>query len=88
MDVKESLELLEYAEKLVDKLVEHKSDDGKIDMGEWVDAVLSSAPEGAKAFSGVGLVPAELKDLDQEEARLLAVKGSQVAMKVMKLVME
>ena len=67
MGIEESKDVIEFAELLIDKLIEHKADDGKIDMAEFAFTAVESAPAAVAALVGAGDIPAELKDLSDEE---------------------
>jgi len=67
MDIKESMDVVKYAQELTRKLKEEKLDDGKLDTSEVVKSVTSTLPAGVKAMIGSGKIKDELDDLDDEE---------------------
>ena len=85
--IEETRDLLEYAEKIVDKMLEAKSDDGKISKSEIISAVISTAPAGIQAFSGVDEVVEELKELSPEEQKEVVEKSILVVKKLIGLFM-
>jgi len=65
--IDETMDAINFAEKIVTKLAAAKADDGKIDSGEIASALISVTPAGIAAFVGSGKIDDELKDLDDEE---------------------
>lgn len=60
-------DLLDYGTALVDALEEHKGDDGKIDSGEIISTVITTAPEGMAAVIGSSEISKEIKAMSQEQ---------------------
>ncbi len=69
--IEETLDLVEFAGKLVDALAESKSDDGKIDGAEIATTLVKSAPAAVSAIVGAGDISKELKELSDEERQKL-----------------
>lgn len=65
--IDETMDLVEYAAKVVKSLKAHKSDDGKIDGAEIASTLVSSAPAAVSALVGSSDISEELKDLSSEE---------------------
>lgn len=84
-DVKEAMEVLGAAKVVLGDLVAAKSDDGKISALEALRIAVGRAPEAVKAFMGVDQIVAELKDLNSEEAKMLASESIVVAQLAFKL---
>lgn len=71
--IEETMDLVEFADKLVSSLKAHKDDDGKIDGAEIASTLVSSAPAAISAMVGASDISAELKDLtDEERQKLIA----------------
>ena len=87
-DIKETMEIFEYAHKMLDSLITKKQDDGKIDTAEIAMSFAANLPSGIRAYMGSGDVDDELKDLDDEEMMKLAMEGSKLAKKVLSLLMK
>ena len=85
MNLVETPEIFEFIEGTLKDLIEHKSDDGKIDMAEWAQTAISNAPEAVKAFIGADKVIAEAKNADAEGKQYLAEHGLIVAQLFMQL---
>lgn len=73
--IEETKEVFDFLTMAVEELAAHKADDGKISAIEWAQTVMSTAPAGFKAFSGIEEVDDEVKDLDSAEAKEIAAKG-------------
>ena len=71
LDLKETKEVISFAQKVLDDLAASKNDDGKITTGEWLQAAITNAPSAVKAFMGIDRVDDELKDLDEAETKNL-----------------
>ena len=69
--IDETLEVITYADVILEKLIAAKANDGKIDGGEIAASLAASAPEGVKALWGSWSVPKELGDLTPEETKTL-----------------
>jgi len=67
MGIDETKDLVNFVKALVDKLEEHKRDDGIIDTAEIAGTLVTSAPAALSALVGAGDVAAELADLTPEE---------------------
>lgn len=87
-DIKETMEVFDYANKMLDSLKEKKADDGKIDTAEIAMAFAGNLPSGIRAYMGSGDIDDELKDLDDKEMMKLAMEGSKLAKKILNLVMK
>ncbi len=86
MGIKETMEVLIFATSVVGDLAKAKSDDGKISLWEWGQTIASNSPAALKAAEGLEKVDDEMKDLDEEEIKRLAVAGLALAKAVMGLV--
>ena len=86
LGIKETKEVLDFVESVLSDLKQHKSDDGKISMSEWMQTAMSNTPSAVKAFMGVDKVDDELKDLDEAEIKELALRGVSLAKAVLGLV--
>lgn len=73
LDLKESLEMLKGVELVLDAIFK-VMEDGKADLSDLTVLVdlAKQYEEFAKAVNNAGLIPAELKDLDQVEMLSLA----------------
>ena len=74
-DLKETTEVFDFCNGTLEDLYKHKTDDGKIDIGEWVETATTNAPAAVKAYVGIDKVDNELLDLDDEEIKKLAIMG-------------
>lgn len=86
MDVKNTLEVLEFLKVLLKDLAAAKSDDGKISMVEVVSIALGNASAGIAAAMDADKIGAELSNLDSAEIKKLAEEGIELAKAVMALV--
>ena len=84
-DIKNVLEVFDFSDKVLDELIEHKKDDGKISLFEWMQTIASSAPSAYRAGKDAGEIKAELADLDSAEIEEIARRGIAVSQKVMTL---
>lgn len=80
--IEETLDVVEYAGKVVDSLAQHKADDGKIDTTEIVSTIATTTPAGISALVGSGDIDDELKDLSEEEKTELLSKSMPVLLKL------
>jgi len=87
LSIKETTEVYDFAQGTLEDLVKHKSDDGKIDIGEWAQTGAANSPAALKAFMGISDVDDELRDLDAEETKILATKSIKLVQALMALVM-
>jgi hypothetical protein len=74
--IEETKDVIEYAGAVVDKLTEHKADDGKIDGAEITSTLVSTVPAGVRAVAGSGDIKEELAKgnlSDEEKDELLAL---------------
>ena len=78
--IKETMDYIEYADAVVDKIVEAKQDDGKINTSEIIGAIMSTTPEAIKAMIGSDDVDNEMADLDPAEKEKL-LNASMAALK-------
>lgn len=85
MDIKNTLEVMEFANGLVKDLAAAKADDGKISVVEAVSASLANASAGIAAVMDADQIGAELSDLDAAEIKKLAEAGIELAKSVMAL---
>lgn len=86
LGIEESKEVLAFCDSLVDDLLRHKSDDGKIDGYEITQTLIGNLPAAVRAGTGAGEVQAELKDLSPEEQEELVGMSMVLAMKIVSLV--
>ena len=86
-DIKETMDVVNFCDQLLDKMAVAKSDDGKISAGEAVAAITTSIPAVVKAWVGKDKIDDELKELSPEETMQLAVAGANLARKFLALVM-
>lgn len=70
--IQETKDCFAFVGKVLDELAVHKADDGKIDISEWIQTAVVSAPSAAKAIVGIEKVGDELKDLSTEELKEVA----------------
>jgi hypothetical protein len=75
----ESLDVFNYADIVVEKLQEHKGDDGKISGSEITSTMITTVPDAVKAVVGAGEVGDELKHLNDEERMIVATRGANLA---------
>jgi hypothetical protein len=85
MDIKNTLEVMEFANSLMKDLAAAKADDGKISVVEAVSASLGNASAGIAAVMDSDQIGAELSDLDAAEIKKLAEAGIELAKTVMSL---
>jgi hypothetical protein len=88
LTIKETLDMYDYADAVIQKLTEHKGDDGKIDGGEVTSTLASTLPQAVKAIVGSGEVKAEMGDLDEEELLIIATRGAALAQALVSLFVE
>jgi hypothetical protein len=87
LTIKETLDIFNFVETTLGELIAHKSDDGKIDTGEWLKTAVSTAPSAIKAVMGMQDVIAEMQDIDDAEMKILAGRGVSLAQKLLMLLM-
>lgn len=80
-EIKESLEVLDFAIAALHDAAEAK--EGGLSAFEIVKLAISNAPAAVKAAMGADQIVVEMKDLDSEEAKLVADKGIELAKAVM-----
>lgn len=85
MDVKNTLEVLAFANGMIKDLAAAKADDGKISIVEAVSVSLGNASAGISAVMDADQIGAELSDLDAKEIKLIAEAGIALAKSVMAL---
>ena len=85
MGIEQTLDVFEYANKLLDSFIASKKDDGKVDKKEIMIALLSSIPEAVKAYAGSSQIDDELNDMSSEEMMKIAQEGSKLAKKLVDL---
>lgn len=78
--VRETMDVLQFFSSFGDCLIEAKKD-GKITVKEVVEAFKKSQNDFFNAAWGSWIIPAELADLDETEARMLSEKVSQIVTK-------
>jgi len=83
--IDETMDLVEFAAKIVGSLAGHKADDGKIDGAEIASTLVTSTPAGISAMVGAGDISAELKDLDDAEREKLLGAAMPVLMELVKM---
>jgi len=83
--IDETMDLVEFAAKLVESLAAHKADDGRIDGAEIASTLVSSTPAGISAMVGAGDIDDELKDLSDEEKEKLISAAMPVLMGLVKM---
>ena len=86
--IQETLDVITGTAEIVRDLAEHLSDDGKISSFEWAQTAMENAPTIMKMVNGFGEVDDELKDLDQDELKLLAGEALNLVKDVWKLVQD
>jgi len=86
MDVKNTLEVLSFANGVVKDLAAAKKDDGKISVVEVVSVALGNASAGIAAAMDADLIGSELSELNASEIKQLAEAGVELAKSVMALV--
>lgn len=84
-DIKNTAEVLDFSLHVVQAIAKAKSDDGKIDLADVFSIALGSASEAVQAVIGAKEIPAELKDLDLDEAKVLVAKSVALANAVVAL---
>jgi len=65
--IEETMDVILYGKAIVEKLKEHKGDDGKIDGGEIASTLVTTAGAGIAAIVGSGKITLEAKDYSPEE---------------------
>jgi len=83
MDVKNTMEVLAFANGLMKDLAAAKAGDGKTSVVEVVSAALGNASAGIAAAMDADKIGAELSDLDAKEIKLIAEAGVELAQNVM-----
>lgn len=78
--IEETMDLVEFADKIVKSLAAHKADDGKIDGAEIASTLVSAAPAAISAMVGSGDISDELADLSDEEREQLIQAAMPVLM--------
>lgn len=85
MGIDETMEGLEFAEKLISDLADQKDDDGELTALEYIQVAIADAPLAFKAAHGAGKILPELKDLDADESGQIAEKGLAISQAIMRL---
>lgn len=83
--IEETMDLVEFATKLVESLAAHKADDGTIDGAEIASTMVSIMPAGISALVGAGDINKELKELSDEEREKLIAAAMPVLMALVKM---
>jgi spore cortex formation protein SpoVR/YcgB (stage V sporulation) len=83
---KETEEIIDFAQGLINSLAEKKADDGKISAVEALSALTENAASGAQAVWESWEATKEIKDLDKEESKRLLDKSLGVVMALVGLV--
>jgi len=78
--IRETMEVLQFFSAFGDCLIEAKKD-GKITVQEVIDSFKKTQNDFFNAAWNAWMIPIELKDLDETEARMLSEKVAQVATK-------
>jgi len=83
--IEESMDVIKFADALLDELGKHKADDGKIDTTEVFQTVGATMDEAVRAVVGSWKIGDELKDLDEDERKQLLDTSWPVVMKLIGL---
>ena len=75
LGLKETREMHQFLSGVLADFAKHKSDDGKVDAGEWLKMAGSNAPAGVRAVMGMDRIDDEIKDLDEKETQEIAAMG-------------
>ena len=86
MDVKNTLEVLDFAKSVLKGLAAAKADDGKISLAELAEVALDNAPEAVKAAMGASDIKNEIVGIDLDEAKAIAASGAELAQLVLALI--
>lgn len=86
MEIKELVEVLDFAKGLVSDLSVRVKDDGNLSIVEIITLVAGNSAAGFAAAKGLGDIGAELKDLDRAEIEQIAGKAVDLAKAVIALV--
>ena len=81
----ETMDVVKFADAVVNDIEEHIGDDGKIDTFELTEIVIGNIPEAVRAWVGKDKISDELKDLDKDEAVIIATESAKVIQKLVKL---
>lgn len=81
MDIKESVEMLDFAIAALNDAAVAKEDG--ISALEVVKLAIQNAPAAVRAAMGADQIPAELGDLDKEELKIIADKAIELSKAVM-----
>jgi len=81
----ETEDVIAYADALLTELKAKKKEDGKIDSGDIVAVLASTATDAVKAAWGMGEVKDELSELSDDERKRLFSLSMPVLMKLVKL---
>jgi hypothetical protein len=82
MDLKETNEVFDFTDGVLDDLIEHKKNDGTVDMLEWTQTALVNAPAAYTALDGSDQIVDELRDVDAAEIAEIAQRGLALARKI------
>lgn len=85
-DIKELVDVLDFAKGLVSDLDARVKDDGSLSIVEIITLVAGNSAAGFAAVKGLGDISAELKDLDRAEIEQIASKSVELAKAVIALV--
>lgn len=80
--IEETMDLVEFCDKIVTSLAAHKADDGTIDGTEIATTMVKAAPAAISAMVGAGDISKELKDLSNEEREKLVDASMPVLLKL------
>ena len=83
--IDETMDVVKFADAVVNDIEEHIGDDGKIDTLELTETVIGNIPEAVRAWVGKDKISDELKDLDKDEAIIIATESAKVIQKLVKL---
>lgn len=86
MGLKDFNEAVDAATGVVEDLAEHRSDDGKISVLEAGQTLVENSSALVRAVMGAENIDDELKDIDAEEAKVVAAKSFKLVKAVMKLI--
>lgn len=86
MEIKELVDVLDFAKGLVSDIDARIKDDGSLSIVEIITLVAGNSAAGFAAVKGLGDIGPELKDLDRAEIEAIAAKSVDLAKAVIALV--
>jgi hypothetical protein len=84
--IDETLEVFDYCYSVVNDLCKGKNASGSLSVSGLIQAIAGNASEAMKAYIGSSSIDDELKDLSDEEIKVLAAKGIDLAKRLLDLV--